>query len=260
MKTLLIIFLFSSSLLLPFNDISMHGIKINDPKSSLKKIRLEVMASDETMTRYRTENGNDLSVTISDDKVVYMENDWLHEVKGVKPLFSVFKFGETTLRQIRKAFGTNGFTYVQRNDLVTETDIVEFNCFELDSPNNEVLVIITKAPLKPEPTEANLADKLKLESIVIADKKYLDSIWGSDKTFDPQYKKINLSKFWLNYVRPFHLPSIYPQSVCITAGLYGGAVFWYAGFLCKQKTAGADVGGWRSFGGAQPRTRKMDSG
>jgi hypothetical protein len=190
MKIFLTLLLFYSGVLFTAADISMLSVKINDPASVLKKIKLKVEATEENITKYRTDNGNDLSITTENGKVVYMENDWLHEKSGIKPLFSDFKFGETSLREIRKAFGTNGFTYTQRNDVITDKDIVEFNCFEFDSANNEVLVMITKAPLKPTPTEDNIADKLKLESIVIADKKYLDGIWGTEKVFDPNYKKI----------------------------------------------------------------------
>jgi hypothetical protein len=193
MKILFALFLVHSVVFITGTDISMLSIKINDPKSVLKKIKLEVLASDETTIKYRTGNGNDLSVTIENNKVVYVENDWQHEIKGVKPLISDFKFGQTSLREIRKVFGTNGFTYEQRNDLITDTDIVEFNCFEFDSPNNEVLVIITKSAIKPELTESNLADRLKLESIVIAKREYLDEIWGDKKLFDANYKKISLN-------------------------------------------------------------------
>jgi hypothetical protein len=189
MRAFLIILLIFPGIFIA-KDISMLGVKINDPQSVLKKITLKVEASDDGMTKYRTTNGNDFSITVQDGKVVYMENDWLHDAKGTKPLFSDFKFGETSLKDIRKALGSNGFTYIKRNDLITDTDIVEFNCFEFDSANNEVLVMITKAALKPAPTEKNLSDELKLESIVIADKKYLDGIWGSEKTFDPNYKKL----------------------------------------------------------------------
>ena len=48
----------------------MLGIKINDSESVLKKINLEVLASENDMTKYRTKNGNDFSVTVSNGKVL----------------------------------------------------------------------------------------------------------------------------------------------------------------------------------------------
>lgn len=123
-------------------------------------------------------------------KVAYMENDWLQDEKARQPLFSDFQFGITSLRDIRKKFGTNGFTYKKRLAFTTETDLIEFNCFEFDSPNSEVLVAITKVSLKANPTEKNVGDKLKLDALIITTKDYLDKTWGVEKLFDPNYKKI----------------------------------------------------------------------
>jgi len=174
----------------PISEISMCGIKINDTRKSLENLKLEIVAKDNDMIKYRTENGNDLSITFENNKVVFMENDWLQEVKGNQPLFSDFLFGQTTLKDIRDKFSTNGFSY--GNMLFpTETHLIAFNCFEFDSENNEILVTITKMPLDEENvTEENVSSKFKLDALIIADKSYLDKIWGEDKIFDPNYKKI----------------------------------------------------------------------
>ena len=172
--------------------IAMMGIKINDAKTVLQNIKLKVVSSAEGMTKYSTANGNDFSLTVKNNKVVYMENDWRQNLSGETPLFSDFKFGKTSLKDIRKAFGTNGFTYERRGAYTTKTDLIEFNCFEFDSTNNEVLVIITKVPLSGQITEQNVGESLKLDAIIIAGEKYLDQIWGKAKTFDPNYKKIKI--------------------------------------------------------------------
>lgn len=144
------------------------------------------------MIKYKTENGNDFSVTLERNKVVYMENDWLQGKSNSQPLFSNFSFGQTTLRDIRNTFSTNGFTYKGRAAFTTKTDLIEFNCFEFDSKNNEVLVTITKVSLQEDVTQENVASKLKLDALIIADKAYLDKTWGTEKVFDPNYKKIKL--------------------------------------------------------------------
>ena len=144
------------------------------------------------MQKFRTENGNDFSITVDKGKVVYMENDWLQNEKGVQPLFSDFKIGQTSLKSIRSKFSTNGFTYKSRGSFQTKTHLIMFNCFEFESENNEVLVTITKVALKGDITENNLASRAKLDALIIADKNYLDKTWGKDKTYDPQYKKIQL--------------------------------------------------------------------
>ncbi|HMG15229.1 MAG TPA: hypothetical protein VK590_07285 [Saprospiraceae bacterium] len=185
-----ITFLISFIFLIPTGDISMLGIKINHTRKSLDSLKLEIVANENNMIKYTTNNGNDFSVTIENNKVVYMENDWLQDPKGEKPLFSDFVFGQTTLKDIRKKFSTNGFTYRSRGAFTTKNDLIEFNCFEFDSSNNEVLVTITKVSLKEDVTEKTIAAKLKLDALIIADKSYLDRTWGEEKVYDENYKKI----------------------------------------------------------------------
>jgi len=189
MKSLLTIFI-ALTLLIPASDISMHGVKINDTKTSLDNLKLKIAAKEDNMIKYTTDNGNDFSVTFDNGKVVYMENDWLQDGKSRKPLYSDFTFGQTSLKDIRNELGTNGFTYKSRGAFTTETDLIGFNCFEFNSQNNEVLVTITKISLKEDVTKENVASKLKLDALIIADKSYLDKIWGKEKLFDNNYKKI----------------------------------------------------------------------
>jgi hypothetical protein len=191
MKLILTTILFFGTLLLPMMDISMFGLKVGDSKNSMNKIKLKVVAKDGEMIKYQAINGNAFSVTCENGKVVYMENDWLQDTSARQPLFSNFKFGQTTLRDIRKKFGTNGFTYEGRQHFDTQTDLIEFNYFEFNSPNNELLITITKIPLVANVTEENVADNLKLDAIIIADKFYCDRQWGKKKLYDENYKKIN---------------------------------------------------------------------
>jgi hypothetical protein len=190
-KSIFVLFL-TSSFLLPSGDISMHGIKINDPQKSLENVGLEQIAKEGNMQKFRTENGNDFSITVEKGKVVYLENDWLQNEKAVQPLISDFSFGQTSLKDIRAKFSTNGFTYKTRGSFRTKTHLILFNCFEFDSENKEVLVTITKVSLNQDITEKNIASKAKLDALIIADGKYLDKIWGKEKTFDSQHKKIQL--------------------------------------------------------------------
>lgn len=176
---------------------SMLDIKIHDDQSVLDKIKLEVVAKDTDiptpMIKFRTANGNDFSVTTSKGKVVYMENDWLHEEgASQKPLLTDFTFGKTSLREVRSAFGTNGFMHVNMQYHKTKTHLCMFNCFEVDSPGNEILVVITRVPLNAKVDESNVSDQLKVDALILADSKYLDKLWGKEKTKDPNYKKIKL--------------------------------------------------------------------
>lgn len=185
-----IVLLIALSGLLATTNIAMQGVKIGDEAKVLKSIPLKVVAKEKTMVKYRTENGNFLSISTLNGKVVYMENDWLQDFKATKPLFTDFEFGKTSLNDIRSKYGTNGFVHNHQGMMKTATDIVQFNCFEFDSPNNEVLVTITKTSLKADVNASNIADHAKLDALIIADKDYLESIWGKSKTFDQNYKKI----------------------------------------------------------------------
>ena len=180
-----LVMMFSST-----EDISMLGLKIGDNQKSLDNIELKVDVKEGNMIKFKTENGNDFSITCQKGKIVYMENDWLQDVNGKQPLYSDFQFGQTTLRDIRNKFGTNGFTYNSRRAFSTDKDIIQFNCFEFDSPNCEIFVVITKVSLTENVTEDNVADLCKLDAIIIADKSYLDKEWGKDKSYDNNYKKI----------------------------------------------------------------------
>lgn len=174
-------------------EIRMGSLKIGDDAKSLKNLKLEVVAEEDNMTKFKTKDGNDLSVTTQNGKIVYLENDWLQDKKSNTPLVSNLKFGENSLKDIRKQFGSNGFAYRVRGAyFISDTHAILFNCFELDSKNNEILVIITKTSLNENITEENIAELAKLDAIIIADKNYLDEIWGKEKTYDPNYKKVKL--------------------------------------------------------------------
>lgn len=189
MNSIITIFLLGA-FLLPPADIAMLGIKIGASEAALSQIKLKRVAQEENMIKYRTQDGNDFSITLEDGKVVYLENDWLQQEKGRRPLLTDFQFGVTSLSAIRQHFGTNGFTYTSRQAFTTATDLIQFNCFEFDTPGGEVLVIITKVSLKAHPTEDNVADLLKLDAIILTTKDYLDRTWGGEKLYDPAYRKI----------------------------------------------------------------------
>lgn len=190
MKTLLTFLVLSTIMLC--TDIAMLGIKIGAPESDLENLKLEEVARDPGMVKYRTANGNDFSVTTLDGKVVFMENDWLQDPAAKQALLPGFIFGETTLSDIRKRFGSNGFAFESGAFSRTETHLILFNCYEFDSGDKEILVVITKVSLDADVNEENLAHHAKLEALIVAAPNYLDEIWGAEKAYDPANKKIKL--------------------------------------------------------------------
>lgn len=170
---------------------SMNGIKIGDPITKLKDLGLKIIDDDGNSIKYKTVNGNDFSLTHHNGKVVYMENDWMEMEKGKIPLISNFVFGKTTIEDIRNYFGTNGFVY-NKIGMSTLNDVVMINCYSINSVNGEVLVFITKSAKSDISKNKDRVDELlKLNAIILAKEDYLDYLWGDEKTFDPNYKKIN---------------------------------------------------------------------
>ena len=199
MKTVLMILLLGLGLTIKSDDVSMLGLQIGSSSKEIDNIKLKIIAEDNPnesilIKKFRTNNGNDFSVTAVNGMVVYLENDWLHQADGTEPLITNFTFGETTLKEIRQTFGSNGFAYVKFFGTTTETDIIMLNCFEIDSPNDEILVVVTKLPLSIAKTYKtnNVTDHLKLEALILSNSEYLGAIWGDEKTYDDGYKKIKL--------------------------------------------------------------------
>jgi hypothetical protein len=174
-------------------DASMLGIKIGNNEATLSKLKLKQIAKREGIIKYRTENNNDFVVTIEEGKVVYMENDWNQKTEANVALLPGFTFGQTSLKDIRKRFGNKGFVYAENQNYVTAEYLYEYHCFEIDSPQSEVLVVVTKIPFSTTVTEnTDIAQKLKLDAIVLADADYLDFLWGAQKSYDKEYKKVRL--------------------------------------------------------------------
>jgi hypothetical protein len=115
---------------------SIDGIKIGDNLAAIEAQHLSMVVSnkisDGEMRKYKTKDGNDLSITIINNKVVYIEKDWSQDLKSNKTLFSGFVFGKTSLSDIRTKFGTNGFTY--KSIVITKKgdNLITFNCYELN--------------------------------------------------------------------------------------------------------------------------------
>src|SRR4051812_33610982 len=158
MKTILLLLL---SFTVTATDISMMGIKINSNTATTDINNLNLIKTDNNTSKYKTFDGNYLSVTTEDGLVKFMENDWTPGNTANKPLITDFKFGETTLEDIRKEFGTVGYSYRNRSYLKSETDLTTITCFEIDSPGNEILVVITKAPIKSITSKDNVPQFLK---------------------------------------------------------------------------------------------------
>ncbi len=162
----------------------------------MKKLTLSLINheknGDTQIRKYKTKDGNEISITVQHGKVVYIEYDWLEEKKSTKTHFNGFVFGKTTLSDLRTRFGNNGFTYTSTAFVESGNGLIAFNCYELINSTSNILVFVTKVILNPEINELNIGDHFKLYALILANQTYLDEIWGKEKIYDPAYKKISL--------------------------------------------------------------------
>lgn len=176
--------------------ISMQNLQLGDNRNKLENIDLKKIGYEEfdylEISKFLTKNGNHLSVTIENEKIIFLENDFIDSINGQKPLVTNFTFGKTTLNEIRMKLNSNGFSYNNRFISETETSLVMLNCYELKSNKNEIIIFITAIPLTTNPTTSKeLGDLMKLDAIIISNKDFLDEIWGADKSFDHNYTPID---------------------------------------------------------------------
>lgn len=177
-------------------DTSIEGIQIGDTSKVLERLGQAVAIDkrgDIEFRKYKTAEGNDLSVTLKKDRVLFIENDWSQDDKSTKAPYDGWVFGKTSLNEVRSRFGSNGFTYEKIAFPKTGAGLVTFNCYELPGNQPTVLVVVTKLLPKPGITASNIGNHFKLDAVIIADPTFLDEIWGNDKKYDPAYKQESIA-------------------------------------------------------------------
>ena len=176
---------------------SLVGIKVGEVSSKLTRLGSPTDTGSYkgmSLQRWKLPNGNELSVTLdSEGKIVYLESDWDGKSDDAGCDLPELHFGRTTLAELRKRFGSNGFGFNGRGPgIKTEDGLVLMNSFEVGTA---VITFYTKINgdefqrLKASGASPSPADYAKLDSISIADDAYAKSEWG-DRVYDPAYKKI----------------------------------------------------------------------
>ena len=177
-KSMAILFL-TSSFLLTSGEISMYGVKINDSQKSLENVNLERIAKEEKMQKFRTENGNDFSITVDKGKVVYIDfwASWCgpcrQENPNVVAAYNKFKDKNFTILGVSldndkeawiKAIKNDGLNWKQVSDLKQwESSMVPLYGFDgipfnvLIDPSGKIIA----SSLRGEDLEKTLAAILK---------------------------------------------------------------------------------------------------
>lgn len=132
-------------------------------------------------------------------RIVYLECDWNRNAEGVATDFPGFKFGVTTLEEIRIANGSNGFSY-KRNAMNTAGgELFTFNAYSIKDKPGLIAVFVTALNIaelrklrdNKEPGAEDVAKNLRLDAVILAEETYLDGIWGKEKVYDKQSKPIS---------------------------------------------------------------------
>jgi len=187
---------------------SLSGVNIGSDKSALNQLGVAPSSSQalgpHTAVKFALPGGNSLSATFlrSSGKIVYAETDWGGQGAGAYSDFEGFKFGETTLDDVRAKFGHNGLIFGERPAVTIMDDgtLALLNSYEI-AGRNEIATFVTSIPpaemaaLQATNGSSKLADivgqRAKLTSLILADREYADTIWGANKTFDAGYAPIS---------------------------------------------------------------------
>jgi len=144
------------------------------------------------LQKWTLSNGDEVSATTSKSgKIVYLESDWGGVVKGPACDLSGIIFGTTTLTDIRKRFGSNGFAFENRAAVMKVADgVVMMNSYEIGSL---IVTFITKISADTSPEQKSeqsetLADRARLDAVSISQPDYSETTWGK-RIYDPDYKK-----------------------------------------------------------------------
>ncbi len=152
-----------------------------------------------TVSRWDLSNGNTVSVTSSPEtgKIVFIESDWGGDAGKAATDIPGLTFGSSTLADIRRRFGSNGFGFQSNVVSMIDKDIVSFNCYHVGDDGDLVAVFVTRLPMsrvpmvsgKPEPK----LGEGHLDAVILASLVYLKEIWGADMISDSKERPITLN-------------------------------------------------------------------
>jgi hypothetical protein len=189
-------------------DRAFHGVRVGAPIHTLQMLGLKPIdrggSGSIKITKWQLDNGNEMSVTYDSvqDRILYMEVDWSQKTSGMSLGMGGLLFGRSTLKQIRRLYESNGFSYVKHVMFEIDDGIVTFNAFELRRTPTIIVIFITKlsdqtqhhiSTLPPEKQVlGEIGEHFKLDAVAVADESYLDDIWGNEKIYDPKSTPIEL--------------------------------------------------------------------
>jgi hypothetical protein len=173
---------------------TLNGVKIGSSPSTLEALQLQPIAregrGDIKITKFKLSSGNLLSVTYDTrvDKILYIETDWNEMPNARTTGLPGLAFGATTLDDIRRKNGSNGFTW-QRMGVQRDGDrLITFNAYEVRQKPGSIVVFVNMLNISEYKAagsdEKQMSSFLKLHAVILANERYLDQIWGEAKVYD----------------------------------------------------------------------------
>jgi len=181
---------------------TLSGIRIGEEVSAASRVAgkpvAKVPAGPHEEIRFKLPDGNRLAVATDMDsrRIVYAEEKWGGHPHGRPADFPGFTYGETTLADIRAHADNSGFAFSERLIDDRPDGLRLFNAYEVEGAPGLVVTFVTKMSrkdanrLKSKKEQVDINRSARLESIILADAGYLDSIWGEQKLKGKAYKPI----------------------------------------------------------------------
>lgn len=182
---------------------SLSGLKVGDALSTATSLGSAPVATEKigpyTINKWALAAGNSLSVTAvaKTGKIVYLELDWDGSENGADTGRAGLRFGTTSLADLRKSLGSNGFSLGRMGGIQPSEDgsITLINCYAIRSQPRLVVAFFSKLPenniAEARKDVEKLPELARLDAIVLADTTYLASIWGTKRSYDKAYRDID---------------------------------------------------------------------
>ena len=181
---------------------TLNGISIGEEIEAASKFAgkptAKVAAGAHEEVTWRLPDGNKLALAThpGNGRIAYVEETWGGRPDGRPADFPGFKYGETTLADIRKHAENNGFAFVERLLDERPDGLRLFNSYEVEGRPGLVVTFVTKMSLtdaqrlKSKQDGVDINRSARLDSIILSDAGYLESIWGQAKLKGKKYKPI----------------------------------------------------------------------
>jgi hypothetical protein len=170
------------------NQKNLRGFSLGESIESVSKKGYTQIGYEEVdntkLYRFNLKDKNAISVTLDNNKVVYIELDNMDRASKTTG-FLDFKFSDTKLIDITERFDSKGFIYENRNAGKMNDKFYTITCYKIKNTDAILaLFCVTNLDnLKNIEDQNELQTKLELFAVILAKEEYLDSIWGEKKNY-----------------------------------------------------------------------------